>query len=306
MLRFLLWRLSRALVTMFFVLLIAFLTVRFSGDPLESMFPDGVTAEQAEALYRRWNLDLPLAEQFGLYLGHILTGDFGRSLFTEEKVWKIYADRMPATLSVGALALVLAIAAGIPLGAISALKRGSVAERGLMGVAFLGYAVPHFVFGIGLILCFGYYWRLLPTSGLATPAHYILPVLTLAVPMIAGIARFMRAAMLDAIGKPYVMTAASKGLVEGAIARRHVLRNAMIPLITVLGLEIAGLVNGSVFVEAVYSLPGVGRVLVSSVEQRDFPVLQMGVISYAGIVVFINLFVDLAYMLADPRVRVEG
>ncbi len=306
MLRFFLWRLSRALVTMFFVLLIAFLTVRFSGDPLESMFPEGVTIEQAEALYRRWNLDLPLAEQFAIYLGHILTGDFGRSLFSEEKVWKMYADRLPATLSVGALALVVAIAIGIPLGAISALKRGSVAERSLMGIAFLGYAVPHFVLGIGLILCFGYYWRLLPTSGLESPAHYILPVLTLAVPMIAGVARFMRAAMLDTIGKPYVMTAASKGLHEGAIARRHVLRNAMIPLITVLGLEIAGLINGSVFVEAVYSLPGVGRVLISSVEQRDFPVLQMGVIAYAGIVVFINLFVDLAYMLADPRVRVEG
>ena len=306
MFRFLFWRISRAIVTMFFVLVIAFLTVRFSGDPLQSMFPEGLTSEHAAALYRRWNLDLPLTEQFTIYLSHILTGDFGRSLYTEEKVWKIYADRLPATLSVGALALVAAIAIGIPLGAIAALRRNGAAERSLMGIAFLGYAVPHFVFGIGLIVCFGYYWRLLPTSGLATASHYVLPVLTLAVPMIAGVARFMRAAMLDAIGKPYVMTATSKGLAKGVIARRHVLRNAMIPLITVLGLEIAGLVNGSVFVEAVFSLPGVGRVLVSSVEQRDFPVLQMGMIAYAGIVVVINLLVDLAYMIADPRVRVEG
>lgn len=255
---------------------------------------------------RKWQLDLPLHEQFLIYLGKILSGDFGRSLFTHERVWEIYAVRMPATLSVGALALVLAIALGIPLGAVSALRRGAASERIAMGAAFLGYAVPHFVLGIGLILLFGYHWRVLPTSGLDTGAHYILPVLTLAVPMIAGLARFMRAAMLDAVSQPFVLTAASKGLSRGRIARAHVLRTALVPLITVLGLEVAGLVNGSVFVEAVYSLPGVGRVLVSSVEDRDFPVLQFGVIAYAGLVVLINLLVDLANVLADPRVRVEG
>ncbi len=306
MLNFMTWRLLRALVTMFLVLVIAFLTVRLSGEPFEAMFPQGITEEAAAALRSKWQLDLPLHEQFGIYLGKMLSGDFGRSLFTNERVWEIYLARMPATLSVGALALVLAIAVGIPLGAMSALRRGSAAERAAMGIAFLGYAVPHFVLGIGLILLFGYHWRILPTSGLDTGAHYILPVLTLAVPMIAGIARFMRAAMLDAVSQPFVMTAAAKGLSEGRIARAHVLRTALLPLITVLGLEVAGLVNGSVFVEAVYSLPGVGRVLVSSVEDRDFPVLQFGVIAYASLVVVINLLVDLTYVLADPRVRVEG
>jgi peptide/nickel transport system permease protein len=291
---------------MFLVLVIAFLTVRLSGEPFQAMFPQGVTAEAEAALRAKWHLDLPLHQQFGLYLGRILTGDFGRSLFTNERVWEIYAARMPATLSVGALALVLAIALGIPLGAMSALRRGRTTERVAMGFAFLGYAVPHFVLGIGLILLFGYHWRMLPTSGLDTSAHFVLPVVTLAIPMIAGIARFMRAAMLDAVSQPYVTTAASKGLSDGRIARAHVLRNALLPLITVLGLEVAGLVNGSVFVEAVFSLPGVGRVLVSSVEDRDFPVLQFGVIAYAGIVVVINLLVDVAYALADPRVRVEG
>jgi len=306
MLNFMTWRVLRALVTMFLVLVIAFLTVRLSGEPFEAMFPQGITAEAEAALRSKWQLDLPLHEQFWIYLGKMLTGDFGRSLFTNERVWEIYFARMPATLSVGALALVLAIAVGIPLGAVSALRRGAASERIAMGFAFLGYAVPHFVLGIGLILLFGYHWRILPTSGLDTRAHYILPVLTLAVPMIAGIARFMRAAMLDAVSQPFVMTAASKGLTEGRIARAHVLRTALVPLITVLGLEVAGLVNGSVFVEAVYSLPGVGRVLVSSVEDRDFPVLQFGVIAYAGLVVVINLLVDLAYVAADPRVRVEG
>lgn len=306
MLKFMSWRVLRAVVTMLFVLVVAFLTVRLSGEPFDTMFPEGLTEETAQALRRRWNLDLPLWDQFTLYLGKMLTGDFGRSLFTHEPVWKIYADRMPATLAIGSLALIIAIAIGIPIGALSALRRGTITERSLMGVAFLGYAVPHFVFGIGLILLFGYYLRLLPASGLATPQHYILPVITLAIPMVAGIARFMRAAMLDTIGQPYVMTAASKGLANGRIVRQHVLRNAMIPLVTVLGLEIAGLINGSVFVEAVFSLPGVGRVLVSSVENRDFTVLQFGVVAYAGLVVVINLCIDLLYTLIDPRVRVGG
>lgn len=173
-----------------------------------------------------------------------------------------------------------------------------------MWVAFLGYAIPHFVIGIGLILLFGYYLRIFPTSGLATPQHYILPVITLAIPMIAAIARFMRAAMLDAIAQAHVMAAQSKVLTDRRVAVRHILRNAMVPLLTLLGLEIAGLVNGSIFVEAVFSLPGVGRILVGAVQDRDFPVLQFGVIAYAAIVVVISLIIDLLYTVADPRVRV--
>jgi peptide/nickel transport system permease protein len=291
---------------MFFVLVIAFLTVRFSGEPFEAMFPQGITVEHEEALKKKWLLDRPLMEQFTIYLGNMLRGDFGRSLFSNEKVWKIYAMRMPATLAIGGLSLLMAIVVGIPIGAFSALSRGQPAERTAMGLAFLGYAVPHFVLGIGLILCFGYYWRLLPASGLETPLHYILPVVTLSIPMFAAIARFMRAAMLDAIGQDYVMTAQSKGLPLGQIARGHIFRNAMIPLITVLGLEIAGLANGSVFIEAVFSLPGVGRILINSVENRDFPVLQFGVIAYAGIVVVINLVIDLLYTVVDPRIWVKG
>ncbi len=306
MFRFMVWRVLRALFTMFLVLVIAFLTLRFSGEPFEAMFPEGITIEHEEALKKKWLLDRPIGEQFVIYLSRIAQGDFGRSLFSQEKVWKIYASRMPATLSVGGLALLVAITVGIPLGAISALRRGRPSERAAMGFAFLGYAIPHFVLGIGLILCFGYYWRLLPASGLDTSKHYILPVITLAIPMLAAIARFMRAAMLDTIGQDHVMTAQSKGLSLGHISRAHIFRNAMIPLITVLGLEIAGLANGSVFIEAVFSLPGVGRVLINSVENRDFPVLQFGVIAYSAIIVAINLMIDLLYTLVDPRVTVEG
>lgn len=299
------WRVLRAAVTMFLVLVVAFLTLRLSGTPFEIMFPEGLTVEHEAALAEKYGLDRPLLEQFGVYVADVAEGDFGRSLHTREKVWEVYAQRMPATLAVGALALLLAIAVGIPLGAFAALYRSHPAARSGMALAFLGYSVPHFVIGIGLILILGYYLRMLPTTGLDTATHYILPVVTLAIPMIAGIARFMRAAMLDTIGQVHVATAQSKGLADGRLARRHILRNAMVPLVTVLGLEIAGLLNGSIFVEAVYSLPGVGRVLVGAVERRDFPLLQFGVIAYAVVVVVVNLVVDLLYVAADPRVRLE-
>ncbi|MEO1703347.1 MAG: ABC transporter permease [Pseudomonadota bacterium] len=299
-------RVARAAITMFLVLVIAFVTLRLSGTPFEFMYPEGITAEHQAALEAKYGLDRPWLEQFWVYLTDIFQGNFGRSLYTAEPVWKMYADRMPYTLSVGGLALLLAILIGIPLGALAALYRSSPGTRVGMGLAFLGYAIPHFVIGIGLILFFGYYLRILPTTGLSTPQHYVLPVVTLAIPMIAAIARFMRASMLDAIGHGYVNTAVSKGLTDGKIARGHILRNAMIPLITVLGLEIAGLLNGSIFVEAVFSLPGVGRVLVDAVEGRDFPVLQFGLIAYALIVVLVNLIIDLCYVTADPRIRLDG
>jgi peptide/nickel transport system permease protein len=305
MLRFLSIRLARAAVTMFLVLVIAFLTVRFSGTPFEQMYPEGLTPQLQAALEAKYGLDQPLLTQFRVYLGQLAQGDFGRSLHSGEKVLDIYLARMPYTLAIGGMALVLAIAVGIPLGAAAALWRTHPGTRVGMGAAFLGYAMPHFVIAIGLILLFGYHWRALPTVGLDTWRHYILPVATLSIPMIAGLARFMRASMLDAINNPHVLTAVSKGVPKGQVVRGHILRNATLPLVTVIGLEIAGLLNGSIFVEEVFALPGVGRVLVGSVEGRDFPVLQFGLIAYAAIVVAVNLMVDIAYVIADPRVRLE-
>lgn len=305
MVRFIVIRLFRALVTMFLVLVIAFLTVRFSGTPFEQMYPEGLTPELEAALMAKYGLDQPILTQFRVYVTQFFQGDFGRSLHSREHVIDIYLSKLPYTLAIGGLALVVAIALGIPLGAAAALWRTHPGSRAGMGFAFLGYAMPHFVIGIGLILLFGYYWRALPTTGLDTWRHYILPVVTLSIPMIAGLARFMRASMLDAVNNPHVLTAVSKGVSQQIVVRRHILRNALLPLTTVIGLEIAGLLNGSIFVEAVFSLPGIGRVLVGSVEGRDFPVLQFGLVAYAGIVVLVNLMVDIAYVIVDPRVRLE-
>ena len=305
MVRFIVIRLFRALVTMFLVLIIAFLTVRFSGTPFEQMYPEGLTPELEAALMAKYGLDQPILTQFRVYVTQFFQGDFGRSLHSREHVFDIYLSKLPYTLAIGGMALVLAIALGIPLGAAAALWRTHPGSRAGMGFAFLGYAMPHFVIGIGLILLFGYYWRALPTTGLETWRHYILPVACLSIPMIAGLARFMRASMLDAINNPHVLTAVSKGVSQEIDVRRHILRNAMLPLTTVIGLEIAGLLNGSIFVEEVFSLPGIGRVLVGSVEGRDFPVLQFGLVAYAGIVVLVNLMIDIAYVIVDPRVRLE-
>ncbi len=306
MLTFMSMRLARAALALVIVLIIAFVTVRFSGEPFERMFPEGLTVELEAQLRSEWFTDRSLIEQFGLYLGQIAQGDFGQSLYTKEDVWQIYADRMPATLAVGGLAFVVSVLIGLPLGAITALWSQSGVAKTVMAFTFLGYAVPHYVLGIGLVLLFGMHWQVLPTNGLDSLAHYILPVLTLSIPMIAGLARYMRAAMLDAIAQPHVMTAMSKGMGERRLAIKHILRNAMVPLLTVLGLEIAGLINGSIFVETVFALPGVGRVLVDSVLDRNYPVLQFGVMAYALIIVLITLAVDVLYTIADPRVRLEA
>ena len=290
---------------MFVVLVISFVVGRLSGTPFEIMFPDGLTVEHQEALEKKYKLDLPMHEQFQLYVAQLFRGEFGRSLHTGEHVWQMYALRMPATLALGSLALLVGIFVGLPLGALAALYRKNVGVSGALILVFLGYAVPHFVIGISLILLFGYLLQILPTTGLETWRHYLLPTITLAIPMIAVLARFMRAAMLDAIGQDYVSTATSKGLTDGRIARSHIFRNALVPIISIVGLEIAGLLNGTIFVETVYSLPGVGRILIGAVEQRDYPVLQFGLIAYSLIVVTVNLIVDLLYVVADPRIRLE-
>ena len=216
------------------------------------------------------------------------------------------AVKTQLAITLATMPLLIAITVGIPLGVIAALRRGHAAARLAMSIAFAGYAVPHFIIAIALILIFSYHLHWLPSTGANTAAHYVLPAITLALPLIAALARFMRGAMLDVIRQDFVRTARAKGISETRVVTLHVMRNALLPLITVLGLEISGLVNGSLIVETVFSWPGLGKVLTGSVSRRDFPVLQFGVIVYACVVVAINLAVDVLYAAADPRVRVEA
>lgn len=306
MLQFLAWRLGRATLTVALVLVACFIAIRMAGSPAEVLYPDGATPEQIAQLELQWGLDRSLPEQFALYAGQLARGEFGVSIIERRPVTEVYGEKLGPSLQLAALALIIGIACGIPLGVIAALQRGKAVSRLAMAVAFMGYAVPHFIIAIVLILVFGYHLNWLPSTGAETAAHYILPAVTLALPLIAAIARYMRSTMLDVMNQDFVRTARAKGVFEKRIVTLHVMRNALLPLITVLGLEIAGLINGSLIIETVFSWPGLGKVLTGSVTRRDFPVLQFGVIAYAVAVVAINFMVDLLYAVADPRVRVQA
>lgn len=306
MLHFILWRTGRAIATVLLVLAACFAAIRMAGSPVDILYPDGATPEQIVEMEREWGLDKSLPEQFAIYLANLARGDFGVSIIERRPVTTVYAERLEPTLQLAGLALLIGTSVGVPLGAVAALRRGRPEARAAMGVAFLGYAVPHFIIAIVLILVFGYHLNWLPSTGAKTPAHYVLPAITLSLPLIAATARYMRSTMLDVLNQDYVRTARAKGLPESRVVGLHVMRNAVLPLITVLGLEVAGLINGSLIVETVFSWPGLGKVLTGSVSRRDFPILQFGVIAYSFAVVGVNLLVDLLYAVADPRVRVES
>jgi len=306
MLRLIAWRTGFACLTIFVVLAACFTAVRMTGSPVDFLYGDGATPEQIVELEREWGLDLPLPEQFVHYVRNLAKGDFGNSIVERRPVTEVYAERLAPTLQLAGLALLIGTVVGIPLGIFSALWRGNLGARLAMGFTFFGYAIPHFIIAIILILVFGYLLNWLPSTGAATPLHYVLPAITLALPLMAINARYMRSALLDVLNQDYVRTARAKGLKEWRVIGLHASRNAILPLITVLGLEVAGLVNGSLIVETVFSWPGVGKVLTGSVSRRDFPILQFGVIMYAGVVVGVNLLVDILYAVADPRIRVRS
>lgn len=306
MLHFILWRTGRALATVLLVLAGCFAAIRVTGSPVDVLYPDGATPEQIVELEQEWGLDKSVPEQFAIYLRNLAKGEFGVSIIERRPVVEVYAERLEPTLTLASLALFLGTVIGIPLGIVSALRRGHAEARVAMGIAFMGYAVPHFIIAIVLILIFGYHLNWLPSTGAKTPAHYVLPAITLALPLIAATARYMRSAMLDVMNQDYVRTARAKGLGERRVIGLHAMRNAILPLITVIGLEVAGLINGSLIVETVFSWPGLGKILTGSVSRRDFPILQFGVIAYSFAVVGVNLAVDLLYAVADPRVRVES
>jgi peptide/nickel transport system permease protein len=305
-LHFLLWRAGRAFATVLIVLLICFTAIRMAGSPVDVLFPEGATVEQVKELEQQWGLDRSLPEQFLVYVSHVARGDFGVSIIQRRPVTQVYAERIAPTLRLAALALLLGTFIGMPLGMVSALRRGHPEARVAMAIAFLGYAVPHFIIAIVVILVFSYHLHWLPSTGARSAANYVLPAATLALPLIAASSRYMRSSLLEALNQDFVRTARAKGLTELRVVGLHVMRNAILPLITVIGLEVSGLINGSLIVETVFSWPGLGQILTGSVSLRDFPILQFGVIAYSLAVVGVNLCVDLLYAVADPRVRVEA
>ena len=306
MAQFLFRRSLNAVLTVFLILVLVFVAARIGGDPVSIMFPDGIDAETQAAFEEQFGLDKPVPVQFALYLLDLTQGEFGNSIHSREPVIDIYLARLPATLTLAALAFVLSVFMGIGLGLIGALRRDKPSGRLAMTVAFLGYSVPHFVLAILLIFLFGYVLRTLPTVGNATPYHYILPAIVLAAGITAAIARYTRSVLLDVLSEDYIRTARSKGLSDQLVHFKHALPNAMIPVVTVLGLQLTSLVSGSLIVEEVFAFRGIGQLLVGSVRDADYPILQCGVIFFGLAVILINLLVDVLYAVLDPRVRVAS
>jgi len=299
-------RLGRALLTLLVCVTIVFVVLRSAGDPLSALLPDDTPPDVVEIYRERLGLDRPLIEQYLGYLASLAQGDFGLSFVERRSAFAVVTERMPATLQLGGLALLAALAVGLPLGIIATVSRGTAIDRAAMGLAVMGYSLPNFFLAILLILLFSLSLQWLPSAGSDTVWHLVMPVIVLAAPAAAKIARFVRTAMIEVIGQPYMRTAAAKGVAKRPRLLVHALPNASIPLVTFLGFEIGLLIGGGVVTETIFAWPGIGRLLVVAVGQRDLAVVQTIVLLIAATMVTANLLVDLTYSWLDPRVRSGG
>ncbi len=305
MLKYTIRRLLLLIPTMFFVALITFsLAHAAPGSPFDRNPNRPLPQETIDRLNRLYGVDKPMYEQFALFLGNAVRFDFGSSLVKNRAVSDIIGDGFPVTAQLGIQALLLALALSLPLGIISALRQNSYVDYGSLFFATIGYTIPSFVIAIFLIYIFAVNLRMLPVVGWGDLRHMILPTVVLALAPAAVLMRLTRASMLEAIRQDYVRTARSKGLREQVVVVGHVLKNAMIPVATVIGPATAGLITGSFIIETIFSVPGIGRLFVTSINQRDYPIIMGTTLLYAFLIVLANLTVDLVYGMLDPRIKV--
>ena len=304
--RFALNRLVRACLTLLIVVALAFFILRMSADPaIVILGPDAPPAAMA-AFRAAWGLDRPLPIQFLDYVVAVLHGDFGRSMINGAPVLPLVLERVPTTLAIMLPALLCAIGIGVPAGVFAALRRNTLADRCVMAASVAGFTMPSFVLGLLLVLVFAVTLGWLPSGGNDHWQSAILPVVTLAAGSAAVLARFTRGAMVEVLGQPYIRTASAKGLLWRAVVRRHALPNAAIPIVTMIGFMVGGLLAGAVVTESVFSWPGLGRLMVVSVASRDLAVVQCILLLVASTMVVANLTVDLLYGVLDPRLRRGG
>jgi ABC-type dipeptide/oligopeptide/nickel transport system permease component len=301
--------LARQIVTTLIVVLgvstVVFFAVRLSGDPAALLAPQGATAEDIRELRRRLGLEDPLPQQYVGFLVHALTGDFGTSLRYQQPASELVLGALPVTLTLTVAALALALVVAVPAGIISAIKRDSLFDAAAMVITLLGQAMPVFWLGILFILVFAVRLKVLPTGGWGSPNQVILPALALGAYSMARISRLVRSGMLEVLSQDYIRTARAKGLRERTVILMHALKNAQIPVVTVVGLEFSVLMGGAVITETIFSIPGLGRLAVSSVANRDFAVVQAAVFVAALVVTLVNFVVDLLYVALDPRIRLR-
>ncbi len=333
MLRFLLSRISLVIPTFLGMTLLAFFLIRIvPGDPIETMAGErGIDAERHAALLKEYGLDRPVLVQYGIYIGRVLRGDLGKSMITQEPVLREFAALFPATIELAVCAILFALVVGIPAGMLAAVRRNSVFDHGVMGVSLTGYSMPIFWWGLLLILLFSVQLGWTPVSGrvavkyfvdtvtgfllidsllsdekgafASALSHLILPTIVLGTNPLAIIARMTRSAMLEVLGEDYIRTARAKGLSNLRVIALHAFRNALIPVITVIGLQVGVLFTGAILTETIFSWPGVGKWLIEAINRRDYPVLQGGLLMLGIVVMMVNLIVDVTYGIINPRIR---
>jgi peptide/nickel transport system permease protein len=316
MLGYILRRLIQLAIVLVVVGIVAFLLIHLApGDPASVMLGSNATQDQVERLRRQLALDQPLPVQFVAWSSRVIRGDLGMSHFAQKPVLQVLAQRAEPTLILTAMSIFVAVLIGVPAGIIAAIRRGTAVDQAALALALVGASVPSFWLGLSLILYFAVRLGWFPSSGIefwqtggwGSLRYYVLPAMALGFPNSALITRITRSSMLDVLEQDYVRTAASKGLSPFRVILRHALRNALVPIITVVGLTVASLMGGAVVTETVFSIPGVGRLVVQSVLRRDYPIIQAAILLVATIYVAVNLLVDLIYVWVDPRIRyVEG
>jgi peptide/nickel transport system permease protein len=301
--RYILGRVAQLLVSLLVVVTFVFLLSRLSGDPVQLMLDVTATEQEKQALRARLGLDQPLAVQYVVYLRGMATGDFGRSVLSRRPVLEHIWERLPNTLTLGAVAIVFSVVIGVPVGVYSAVKRGTALDHGARVVAVMGQAVPTFWLGIMLILVFGVWLAWLPPGGKAGPASYILPALTLGYFTAAAIMRLTRSSMLEVLGAEYVKFARIKGLREQVVVWKHALKNAAIPVLTFSVMLFVIFLGGAVVTETVFAWPGLGRLILEGINTRDYPIVQGGVMVFSAIYLLANLMVDILYSYFNPKIR---
>lgn len=299
-------RFLQAIIVIIGVSIVVFVISRLGGDPVSLLVPPDVQAAERAALRAQLGLDAPIYVQYFRFLGRAVRGDFGKSILARVPAMGLVLDRLPATIQLALFALAFAALVGIPLGVISALKHNTVVDYLGMAFTLLGQSLPSFWLGILFIMVLGLRFRILPISGRGTFLHMVMPGVTLGSGMVAAFARLTRTSMLEVLGADYVRTARAKGLGAWAVTLRHQLRNALIPVVTVIGMSFTGLLSGAVVTEQIFAWPGIGRLAINSIYQRDFPVIQADVLFVSVVVVAMNFVVDILYTLIDPRIRLRN
>lgn len=304
--RFISRKIGRAILTLLICVTFVFVVLRLSGDPTVMLLPEDTPQEVRDDYRRRWGLDRPLIEQYGLFLRDLGRGDLGVSFAERRRASEVVLERLPNTLLLGGLAITLALFLGIPSGLLAALHHNTPVDRTLMAISVMGFSLPSFFLAILLILLFSLTLRWLPSAGSDSLAHLVMPVLTLSAGLLGKVARFTRTATLEVLGQPYMRTAEAKGLGRAVVLLGHALPNASIPVVTFLGIEIGLILTGAVVVETIFAWPGLGRIIVTAAGQRDLPVVQAAILLIALIMVTSNLAVDILSAIIDPRAHSLG